>query len=161
MSISSTLRNRVMMLDNFTCVYCGYRGADVTVDHFIPESLGGPDIEQNLVAACGLCNSRKADRAPYEARMTPRYGRFAFIKPIAVPPKPGNEKYIPRNIGATADPNDVPYDERERIKAAAAQFPSRRKVCAALYGTMGGQKYRWVQTVCDAADLLPVQGVAQ
>lgn len=59
MSISPKLRNQIMMLDDFTCVYCGYRGADVTVDHFIPASLGGPDIEQNLVAACPSCNSIK------------------------------------------------------------------------------------------------------
>ncbi len=67
------------MLDNFTCVYCGYVGADVTIDHFIPVSAGGPDAIQNLVTACLKCNLEKGSRAPYEARMFARFGRYSYV----------------------------------------------------------------------------------
>jgi 5-methylcytosine-specific restriction endonuclease McrA len=48
---------------NFTCQYCGYDGRafpnwfQLTVDHIIPRSQNGPDIEQNKVTVCQACNS--------------------------------------------------------------------------------------------------------
>jgi hypothetical protein len=79
MAVTRNLYNQVMMLDNFTCVYCGLRTPDITVDHYIPRSLGGPDVLQNLVAACFSCNSSKSDRAPYEIGFVPRFGRFRYV----------------------------------------------------------------------------------
>ena len=35
----------------------------------VPLSQGGQDIWENVVSACGACNSRKADRTPAQARM--------------------------------------------------------------------------------------------
>ena len=67
----------VMFLDDWTCVYCGKWDTDLAIDHYIPQILGGPDVIQNLVAACTPCNSRKQGHAPYEVNMVARYGRFA------------------------------------------------------------------------------------
>lgn len=75
-SIPQRLYNEVMMLDNFTCVYCGRRTPDVEADHLIPKSRGGPDILHNLVAACPQCNRRKGDRQLHETEMRLRFGRF-------------------------------------------------------------------------------------
>lgn len=57
--------------DEHTCQYCG-KGIglqQVTIDHVMPRSRGGPLTWENCVAACATCNSRKADKTPKEARM--------------------------------------------------------------------------------------------
>lgn len=54
----------------------------------------------------------------------------------------------------------VPADEQRRILAAAQAATSRRQVSLKLYESTGGQKYTWVQVVCDAAGLLPTQKAA-
>jgi len=38
----------------------------VTLDHVISRRIGGEDVEENCVAACGACNGLKADRTPEE-----------------------------------------------------------------------------------------------
>jgi len=57
--------------DAFTCQYCGAALStdDLTVEHVLPRSRGGPTSWENCVAACEDCNSRKADRTPREAGM--------------------------------------------------------------------------------------------
>lgn len=83
--LSPALWKEAMFLDNFTCIYCGCRSADMTVDHFIPVSMGGADVIQNLVACCSACNSKKGARAPYECRMAPRFGRYAYVVEVIAP----------------------------------------------------------------------------
>jgi 5-methylcytosine-specific restriction endonuclease McrA len=53
-------RAGVLRRDGRRCAYCGKR-AD-TIDHVVPRSRGGGHTWDNCVAACRLCNSRKADR---------------------------------------------------------------------------------------------------
>lgn len=59
------LRFRVLLRDNFTCVYCGRNpkedGVKLEVDHIIPKSRGGTDDIDNLVTACWECNQGKKD----------------------------------------------------------------------------------------------------
>lgn len=57
--------------DAFTCQYCGVAlsANDLTVEHVLPRSRGGPTSWENCVAACEGCNARKADRTPREAGM--------------------------------------------------------------------------------------------
>lgn len=43
-----------------SCVYCGEPAT--TLDHVIPVAAGGTNDDNNLVPACGNCNSSKADR---------------------------------------------------------------------------------------------------
>ena len=54
----------------------------------------------------------------------------------------------------------VPADEQRRILDAAKVATSRRQISMKLYEATGGQKYTWVQLVCDAAGLLQKGGVA-
>lgn len=61
-------RKNILRRDRFTCQYCGARD-DLTVDHVLPKSRGGQDTWENLVAACTLCNNRKGNRTPQEAKM--------------------------------------------------------------------------------------------
>lgn len=57
--------------DAFTCQYCGAAmpTPELTIEHILPRSRGGPTSWENCVAACKDCNSRKADMTPPEAGM--------------------------------------------------------------------------------------------
>jgi hypothetical protein len=49
----------------FRCGYCGVSeaqtGAELTYDHFCPQSKGGTDDAANIVYACHACNEFKGD----------------------------------------------------------------------------------------------------
>lgn len=64
-------RAKLFRRDRMTCAYCGQRFAerDLSCDHVVPQAQGGGWTWMNLVAACGPCNGRKADRTPEQARM--------------------------------------------------------------------------------------------
>lgn len=64
------IRSRILKRDGHRCRYC--RKQATSVDHVIPHSRGGSDNDDNLVASCRSCNSRKKDRTPREARMVLR-----------------------------------------------------------------------------------------
>ncbi len=83
-------RDGVIKRDNSTCGYCGRLayGENITWDHIIPKSKGGPDAWLNAIAACRKCNGKKADRTPEEAGMpmlwepwTPQRKYFKSDKP--------------------------------------------------------------------------------
>jgi 5-methylcytosine-specific restriction endonuclease McrA len=67
-------RFNVFLRDRFECQYCGdgRPAQDLTFDHVIPRSRGGRTNWENVVAACGPCNLRKADKLPRECQMLPR-----------------------------------------------------------------------------------------
>lgn len=61
-------RREVFRRDNHTCQYCGST-KQLTIDHVIPRSKGGPHIWSNVVAACETCNSKKGNLTPAQANM--------------------------------------------------------------------------------------------
>lgn len=65
-------RQNIFKRDNFECQYCGTK-RDLTLDHVLPTSRGGPHSWLNLVTACKRCNARKGDYTPEEAGMTMRH----------------------------------------------------------------------------------------
>ena len=68
-------RQNIFKRDNFECQYCGTK-RELTLDHVIPSSRGGPHSWLNLVTACKRCNARKGDFTPDEADMTIRSRPF-------------------------------------------------------------------------------------
>lgn len=63
-------RRSIFERDAYTCQYCGSTERHkLTQDHIIPKSRGGPRSWDNMVTACGACNTQKADRTPEEAGM--------------------------------------------------------------------------------------------
>lgn len=57
------------------CAYCGiYVGMKGTVDHYVPQALGGQNQPHNLRWACLKCNNLKGDMSPkeWEAKKPPR-----------------------------------------------------------------------------------------
>lgn len=64
-------REGVIERDNQTCQYCGKKFPlkELTLEHVVPRAQGGKTEWTNIVAACGPCNTRKADRTPRQAGM--------------------------------------------------------------------------------------------
>lgn len=47
------------------CIYCVTEG-DLTLEHVLPSTRGGPDTTDNAVWVCQSCNSSKGDKGLYE-----------------------------------------------------------------------------------------------
>jgi len=64
-------RENVYIRDNYTCQYCATRFPyrELTIDHVLPASQGGPKTWTNVVTACRSCNQVKANRTPEKAKM--------------------------------------------------------------------------------------------
>lgn len=57
-------RLNILIRDGYRCQYCGIglTMSEMSFDHVIPESQGGPKNFRNIVAACIPCNTRKANK---------------------------------------------------------------------------------------------------
>jgi 5-methylcytosine-specific restriction endonuclease McrA len=62
-------RHNIFERDRNTCQYCGkiFDRKDLNLDHVIPRDRGGPTTWENIVCSCIPCNTRKANRTPFEA----------------------------------------------------------------------------------------------
>ena len=49
---------------DYRCAYCG-SGKELSMDHIIPRSKGGPDFTKNVVCCCVKCNQDKG-QSPWE-----------------------------------------------------------------------------------------------
>jgi len=68
-------RRSVFLRDDFRCQYCGNQ-RDLTIDHLIPVSRGGPWTWENLVTACNVCNTKKGSKTPEQAGLKLRSKPF-------------------------------------------------------------------------------------
>jgi hypothetical protein len=61
--LPAALRERLQDADGYRCAYCQTSventGQPLTVDHIIPQSLGGETTYENLCLACHRCNQTK------------------------------------------------------------------------------------------------------
>jgi 5-methylcytosine-specific restriction endonuclease McrA len=64
-------RRAVFARDRWECQYCGSR-TNLTVDHVVPRSKGGPSSWDNIVASCAPCNRRKGDQLLRHVNMSLR-----------------------------------------------------------------------------------------
>ena len=95
-------RRELWEIQNRRCGYCGTQIGirEVTVDHIIPLSRGGPDCADNVICSCKPCNELKRDRTVEEFRAliagasynlmqkSPEYRaaiRFGFIREYRKP----------------------------------------------------------------------------
>jgi len=65
-------RNHIFLRDNHQCQYCRKSPPlkDLTLDHVVPATRGGPRTWDNLVTACRDCNQKKGSRTPEESGMS-------------------------------------------------------------------------------------------
>lgn len=68
-------RQNIFKRDEKKCQYCGHKG-ELTLDHVVPRSKGGPSNWSNLTTACRPCNSKKGHHTPEEAGMMLRRAPF-------------------------------------------------------------------------------------
>jgi len=64
-------RKNLFARDDHQCQYCGKAEPmhQLSLDHVVPRSLGGPTTWENIVCCCLRCNNRKGGRTPKQARM--------------------------------------------------------------------------------------------
>ena len=64
MGVAKSVRFEIFKRDKFQCQYCGRTPPTVVleIDHVIPVSKGGDDLQENLITACQDCNRGKAAR---------------------------------------------------------------------------------------------------
>ncbi len=64
-------RRNIFARDNHRCQYCGRALplAQLSIDHVLPRSRGGPTTWENVVCSCLSCNTKKGGRTPQEAHM--------------------------------------------------------------------------------------------
>ena len=64
-------RRNIFIRDRNRCQYCGKTAPpqQLSIDHVMPRSRGGPTTWENVVCCCLDCNTRKGGRTPKEARM--------------------------------------------------------------------------------------------
>ncbi len=91
-------RKNILRRDNYKCAYCGRSDLPLTIDHILPKAKGGTDSWENLICACTLCNNKKGDRTPVEARMELLYRPF----------RPSHIMFI-KNVVRKLDENWKPY----------------------------------------------------
>ena len=74
--VPSELRQKISHLFRYRCSYCQTQqeltGAMLTIDHIIPESLGGKTMAENLCLACWDCNRIKHNRVAAVDPLTSR-----------------------------------------------------------------------------------------
>lgn len=62
-TLRHNVQRAVYLRDHGTCIYC-FRGLgprEVTFDHLVPVSRGGPTTVVNLACACEACNTARGD----------------------------------------------------------------------------------------------------
>ena len=66
-------RFNVFLRDSFRCQYCDMRKPtpELTFDHVIPRCKGGHTTWENVVTACGYCNTMKGGQLPQQCGMHP------------------------------------------------------------------------------------------
>jgi 5-methylcytosine-specific restriction endonuclease McrA len=66
-TVVSLSRSNILLRDRYQCQYCG-SGRELTIDHVVPQSKGGENTWENLVACCASCNSKKGSKSLEQLR---------------------------------------------------------------------------------------------
>ena len=74
------------------CAYCGCE-EELTIDHIVPRSKGGPDFTKNCLCACHSCNQDKAHTPMEEWYLSQEFfsiDRYKRIQEWIKPDPPAN-----------------------------------------------------------------------
>jgi len=63
-------KKEIFRRDKYRCQYCGASGPTLTVDHVVPQRLGGESTWDNLVTACAKCNHKKGGQTLEQSGLT-------------------------------------------------------------------------------------------
>lgn len=101
-------RRAVFLRDGGACQYCGRRAE--SIDHVVPRSKGGAHAWENVVAACGRCNTTKRDRLLEETSMRLRQR----------PQVPRDLSWVTVSVGHVPEPWTAYLGAGDRAVAATA-----------------------------------------
>jgi len=76
-------KSNVYLRDQYKCLYCndGVTRKTATMDHVVPVSRGGKTNFENIVTACGPCNTRKGNRSDMKPAYKPyRPGYWELVR---------------------------------------------------------------------------------
>jgi hypothetical protein len=101
-------RKNIFIRDDYKCQYCGLKFSinELTYDHVIPKSIwnyeiGTPTCWTNIVTACVVCNRKKRNRTPAQAKMP--------IQNLPIIPQK-NMKYLPFVDQLSTIDRDIPQE---------------------------------------------------
>lgn len=57
---------RILEAHGYSCYYCGRGDVPMIREHMFPQRRGGGNELENIVPACGTCNTQKGARTPLE-----------------------------------------------------------------------------------------------
>ena len=79
--IDPDLRRALWEAQNRRCGYCGTKigFCEVTVDHIIPLSRGGPDCMDNMICSCKPYNELKGNRTVEEFRGVAQNANYGLM----------------------------------------------------------------------------------
>ena len=63
-------KKEIFRRDKYKCQYCGESSSNLTVDHVVPQRLGGKSTWDNLVTACAKCNHKKGGNSLQESGLS-------------------------------------------------------------------------------------------
>jgi len=128
---STTMKDKIMVRDNYTCIYCGEPATEV--DHIIPRSKGGITSAANGVSCCKHCNMKKKGRldVPFITR-----GLF-YLSTIGVNTDWVDGLYAMREsveqIGLDESKHEEHYTELEKAVRILTECDiSRSEICSIL-----------------------------
>lgn len=84
-NIHQSKKIKIWIKDKLTCTYCSKKSSNkitITIDHVLPQHLGGTNEYRNLTTACHRCNTKKKDMLltqfikKFEIKITPKIARF-------------------------------------------------------------------------------------
>jgi len=66
-------KTNLYLRDLYTCQYCNtiHPRRELTLDHVRPLSMGGKTNWENIVAACGPCNTQKGNKMKMQPKVKP------------------------------------------------------------------------------------------
>ena len=66
MAKKKTQKGYIYERDGRECVYCGkpLKFSQISLDHYYPRSMGGPDDLFNMALSCRMCNKHKKSAVP-------------------------------------------------------------------------------------------------
>jgi 5-methylcytosine-specific restriction endonuclease McrA len=88
-------RRNIYARDRNRCQYCGkhFPSSELSIDHVMPRSQGGPHVWENVVCACTRCNAKKGGRTPEQAHMKLFRPPYRPRRNPAVQLRLGQDKY--------------------------------------------------------------------
>jgi hypothetical protein len=148
--VTKRMRFEIFNRDNFTCRYCGLKAGEteLTVDHVVPQALGGDSGPANLVTACKDCNAGKSSSHP-DAEVVAQVADDAVRWARAM-----------REVGERRRRDAAEMEETFLDRWLAGGHGMPKGSGPYIPGDFGSSLNQWVRAGLELEDILRLAGVA-